>query len=291
MLERQRKPAPIPELDPAPIDPLKEEYLQTLFDLTRAISCEALKFGFKKEDGEDLIQTIALKILTSDVTPKDSAQKNTKGFIKTIARNLLIDRVRRTQKEMVGLYDKQLEDLTSPNGLSGDFEESLVNGIFNNQILAKVWADLPQGYREILWLRDIMGYRYNQITEITGTNMSAVKSRIFRARKAARALYISYLSEKTLDSSEATITQRGEDEKESRSFSSNGHNFEIETTKVHINGSDRKPVNGNGLKTGVIFSHATFNRDLTRSNGNGNQQEDGDKGIEVKMRKAHKGKS
>jgi RNA polymerase sigma-70 factor, ECF subfamily len=45
---------------------------------------------------------------------------------------------------------------------------------------------LPDGYREVFLLKDVEGLSYEQIAEITGDSVAAIKSRLHRARLALR---------------------------------------------------------------------------------------------------------
>jgi len=46
--------------------------------------------------------------------------------------------------------------------------------------------DLPDGFREVIYLADIEGYRYSEIAEIMGTPLGTVMSRIHRGRSMLR---------------------------------------------------------------------------------------------------------
>ncbi len=56
--------------------------------------------------------------------------------------------------------------------------------------------DLPQGYREVFLLKDMEGLSYEQISEITGDSVPAVKSRLHRARLALREAIDRFYAEK-----------------------------------------------------------------------------------------------
>jgi RNA polymerase sigma-70 factor (ECF subfamily) len=47
-------------------------------------------------------------------------------------------------------------------------------------------AALPEKQRQVIHLRDIEGYSYNEICEILELDMSQVKVNLFRARNAVR---------------------------------------------------------------------------------------------------------
>lgn len=55
---------------------------------------------------------------------------------------------------------------------------------------------LPEGYREVFLLKDVEGLSYEQIAEITGDSVAAIKSRLHRARLSLREAIDRFYSEK-----------------------------------------------------------------------------------------------
>ena len=45
---------------------------------------------------------------------------------------------------------------------------------------------LPEGYREVFLLKDVEGLSYEEISEMVGISIPAIKSRLHRARLALR---------------------------------------------------------------------------------------------------------
>lgn len=52
--------------------------------------------------------------------------------------------------------------------------------------LERAIAGLPKGAKTVLVLRDVQGYKYNEIAEITGVSLGTVKAQIHRARALVR---------------------------------------------------------------------------------------------------------
>jgi RNA polymerase sigma-70 factor (ECF subfamily) len=52
--------------------------------------------------------------------------------------------------------------------------------------IGELMAELPEKQRQVMHLRDIEGYSYNEICEILEIDMSQVKVSLFRARNAVR---------------------------------------------------------------------------------------------------------
>ena len=54
------------------------------------------------------------------------------------------------------------------------------------QDLEKAIAALPAGYRKVLVLHDVEGYRHDEIAELMGVSVGTSKSQLFHARRAVR---------------------------------------------------------------------------------------------------------
>lgn len=73
-------------------------------------------------------------------------------------------------------YEIQLEDAREDTEDKVVKEDSL-------RIVKEEISKLPEDFREILTLRDIEGFSYNEISDILGINLSNVKVRIHRGRE------------------------------------------------------------------------------------------------------------
>lgn len=54
---------------------------------------------------------------------------------------------------------------------------------------------LPDGYREVFLLKDVDGLSYEEIAELTGASVAAIKSRLHRARLALREAIDAYYND------------------------------------------------------------------------------------------------
>lgn len=61
------------------------------------------------------------------------------------------------------------------------------------EFLADAVSRLRHDYREVIVLRDYQGFSYNEMAEILGCSLQAVKSRLFRARSVLRERLEVYL--------------------------------------------------------------------------------------------------
>jgi RNA polymerase sigma-70 factor (ECF subfamily) len=56
----------------------------------------------------------------------------------------------------------------------------------NMKRIGELMTSLPEKQRQVMHLRDIEGYSYNEISEILEMDMSQVKVNLFRARNTVR---------------------------------------------------------------------------------------------------------
>ena len=98
-----------------------------------------------------------------------------------ITKNLSLDRIRSRQRKATGPMEEGFDirsETLSPHETT-ELSESMVR---INQLI----ASLPEKQRQVIHLRDIEGYSYNEICEILDLDMSQGKVNLFRARNSVR---------------------------------------------------------------------------------------------------------
>lgn len=98
-----------------------------------------------------------------------------------ITKNLSLDRLRQQQRRPTDSLEKGMH-LTHQSLTPAEATEL---GERMKRI-AELMAELPDKQRQVMHLRDIEGYSYNEICEILEIDMSQVKVNLFRARNAVR---------------------------------------------------------------------------------------------------------
>lgn len=127
---------------------------------------------------KDVVQETMIKVWekSSDL---DRIQ-NLEAWCMTIARNFALDKIRSKHHKTIDLYEglNQEYDERSPYQLA-----ELGNTM---EVIDSIVSNLPLKQKETFQLRDIEGFTYQEISEITGYNINDVKVNIFRARKIIR---------------------------------------------------------------------------------------------------------
>lgn len=135
-------------------------------------------------DAEDITQEVFLKIYRN--IEKCAGKSSIKTWVYTITYNTCIDEIRKRKGKKDISFDMEIE------GEENDFsfeiasneptpEQALMQkeGLLD---IEQAINSLNEQNRTIVYLRDIKGLSYNDISTITGLNVGTVKSRLNRAR-------------------------------------------------------------------------------------------------------------
>lgn len=142
------------------------------------------------EDAKDISQETFLKAYKSLSTFKGESEFST--WLYKIAKNCALDFVRK-QKIISLSSDSSGEDgegFDIPDRSEKTNPEKSALQKEKNEILYSAILLLSDEHREIIILRDINGYSYEQISQMLSIEQGTVKSRIFRAREALKKILL-----------------------------------------------------------------------------------------------------
>ena len=97
-----------------------------------------------------------------------------KSYLFTTAHHLMVDEVRKQTRST--RMEEHHEHLQHTSQSQPDLKEVLEQGL----------ARLPEVQRSVVLLRDLEGYSYEEIAELTGLNITQVKVYIYRGRTALK---------------------------------------------------------------------------------------------------------
>jgi RNA polymerase sigma-70 factor (ECF subfamily) len=132
-------------------------------------------------EAEDIVQETFYRVYKNKHYYKEVAKFST--WIYTIAGNLAKTELRRRKRRKVFSIHKETsteKELELPD-LKSDPEKE-VNTVVTEKIIQKAITNLPQKFREVIVLRDIQGFSYEEISSIIKVPLGTVKSRVNRAR-------------------------------------------------------------------------------------------------------------
>ncbi|AMM50668.1 RNA polymerase subunit sigma-24 [Rufibacter sp. DG15C] len=131
-----------------------------------------------KEEAEDILQDVFLKLWSNK--HKLHAYASIEAFAMTVTKNLCLDRIKaRKHKYMIDVVDLEL----GSHDANPHQRYELADQVSKVQELLQL---LPEQQRLILHLRDVEGYDYPEIEQVTGANVNAIRVALSRARKSVR---------------------------------------------------------------------------------------------------------
>jgi RNA polymerase sigma-70 factor (ECF subfamily) len=109
---------------------------------------------------------------------------NARAWVLTIVRHTAYDWLHKNRPATLVLVD-DLEDLQRTHLSEQDVAtpETAILAQEEKTVLEAAIATLSPHYRETLVLRDVRGLTYREISDLTGSSIGTVMSRLFRARR------------------------------------------------------------------------------------------------------------
>jgi RNA polymerase sigma-70 factor (ECF subfamily) len=152
----------------------------------------ALRMTRNTPDAEDLVQETFAKALAASARFQPGTNLN--AWLRRIMINTFISgyRKNRAQPQFVtgDAVSAQLLRARSPDGSA---EDQVVGRLLDPEVIA-VLRELPDRYRIVVYLADLEGLGYRQISALTGMPLGSVKSCLHRARCRLRAELSAYAS-------------------------------------------------------------------------------------------------
>lgn len=127
-----------------------------------------------RDDAEDAVQEVFVKIWNTQ--EKMANLKNIKAFMMTVTRNHCLDKLKSKRNRFLTLN----EDITKQSNSSP--YKSLEQADLVKKV-KEVMQLLPEQQRTIVHLRDVEGYNFEEIMEITGWDMNYLRVNLSRGRK------------------------------------------------------------------------------------------------------------
>jgi len=151
----------------------------------------ALRYMQNEEDALDAVQESFIKIFRH--LPKFNEQSRFDTWVYRIVVNACNDMLRKSKKmKVIDTVYKNEEDediafeiadkAPGPDGLLEKKEES--------EYIVQCLDKLSTEYKEVLILRDLNGFSYDEIAEILDCSIGTVKSKISRARQKFKDIYL-----------------------------------------------------------------------------------------------------
>lgn len=133
---------------------------------------------------EEICQEVFFKVYLS--IDKFEGRSSFKTWLYKIAKNTSLDFFRKNSGKMLAYEADYMEDkLIDKNG---NPEDCLMNKV-TNQLIHETFRLMGEKHKTFIILRDFHKLPYQEISEITDTNLNSVKVNIYRARDEFRRIF------------------------------------------------------------------------------------------------------
>jgi len=134
------------------------------------------------EDAEDALQEIYMKFWNNKEIIEDL--KNPEAYAMKVMKNFCLDKLKnRKNKHMVEIKEPEI-------GRENFTPFSMVSFENLKDLMLKLFSTLPEQQRMIIHMRDIEQYSYEEIEEVIGMNVNAIRVNLSRARKSVKGNYL-----------------------------------------------------------------------------------------------------
>lgn len=131
-----------------------------------------------RDEAEDIVQEVLMKIWMKKENL--SAITSIEGWCITVTRNLAFDRLRITKSKYKLPVEMGMNLPSDENPHTRVSREDQLNSVY------RFIMELPAKQQQTVFLRDIEGHSYKEISQIMGISENLVKITLFRAREALR---------------------------------------------------------------------------------------------------------
>ena len=160
-----------------------EDFAAEALQFLEPLFATAMRLTRNRADAEDLVQDTFVKAFRHADQFKRGT--NLRAWLYTILHNTWRNRRRDASRDAVDVDSEQVEQAAAGGGLSQEVETPeriLMRSTLNGELQAAL-DELPEAFRQAVWLRDVEEFTYAEIAEMLSVPIGTVMSRISRGRR------------------------------------------------------------------------------------------------------------
>ena len=159
----------------------QEQFIQTVVPLRKRLMLYSRSFLENPEDAEDIVQEVMMKLwnMRSELDKYNSIP----ALAIQVTKNLCLNRIKVLKRKTESLEQLSSEsDMTSPYKQL-EHKDDVIH-------LMKIIDRLPNLQQTVLRMKHIDGFEIDEIADITGSTLEAVRMNLSRARKKVKDLFL-----------------------------------------------------------------------------------------------------
>jgi RNA polymerase sigma-70 factor (ECF subfamily) len=163
----------------------RADFNNLVMTVSRRLYVQAYRILENQTGSEDVVQEVFVRLwkMNSSLEKYESVE----ALAVTMTRNLCLDQLRR--QKFVERGNEQTLSLFRSQEPS---PHERIERMETMSIIDNIIENLPQVYREVIRLRDIEGFSYEEISQKTFMNINTLRVNISRARKMVREKFLKY---------------------------------------------------------------------------------------------------
>lgn len=135
-----------------------------------------------ERQAEDLFQETFARFY--EASTKEKKMTHVAGYLIRIARNLCLNEKQKKVNQGVPLEEFRLI-----------YNDQTINKMEMGEILNMGLDALPENYKEVIVLKEVMGFSYQEIADTLGVSLPLIRIRIHRAKARLREILQPYFEE------------------------------------------------------------------------------------------------
>lgn len=158
----------------------QKEFSETVIPFKDKLFRLAKRLLVSTDEAEDAVQEVFLKLWKGK--QKISEYKNVEAFAITMTKNYCLDRLKSKQAGNMKIVHSNFQ-----NSENLERKVEVDEGV---ELVFKAMENLPEQQKLVIQLRDVEGMEFSEMAEILGSNETAIRVALSRARKTIREALI-----------------------------------------------------------------------------------------------------
>lgn len=154
-----------------------KEFTDQVLPLKHKIFRFARRLMRVQPDAEDVTQEVFVRLWTRKDTLH--SYRNLEAFAMTVTRNMCLDKLKSPKRKTADLS-------AAPEAETHHTPLRHTEQTDSMELINRIVATLPEKQQTIVQLRDIEGYEFQEIADVTGMTVNAIKVNLSRARQRMR---------------------------------------------------------------------------------------------------------